>query len=124
MNTIDDERLSKRAVKPSVALSRLCNARQDNPADGQLRKEVIVLLIAELVEPGSHGHVVRHLDETAGLGDIRDVSQRQITLLERQCSTILEDFVTHVCVLLALLVVGEKLATCALRLDQAPEVVT
>ena len=89
VDPVDDERLSKRAVEPSVALGRLCNARQDNPADGKLRKEVVVLLIAELVEPGSHGHVVRDLNEAAGLGDVSDIPQCQITLLECQRSAVL-----------------------------------
>ena len=89
MDPIDDERLSKRAVEPSVALGRLCNTRQDNPADRKLRKEVVVLLIAELVKPGPHGHVVRDLNEAAGLGDVSDIPQRQIALLERQRSAVL-----------------------------------
>ena len=63
------------------------------------------------------------LDEAAGLGDIGDVANGEIGLLDGEGGAVLEDLVAQVSVLLPLLVLGQELGAGSLGLDQSPEVV-
>ena len=63
-----------------------------------------------------------HLDEASCFGDVCNVTQSKVTLLKGQSSAILEHFVALVGILLPSLVISEELATCALWLDQSPQI--
>ena len=116
MHAVDDERLPQRAIEASVACCGFGDARKDYSTNGHLCNEIVVLLIAELVETSSHGDVMGDLNEASSFRNVCDVANGQITLLKGQGSAIFKDFVAHICIVLSPLVVGEEFTARALWL--------
>ena len=88
MDPVNNERFAERAVEPSSIVLHLGDASKHNTPDGQLRHEIIVLLVTEFVKPGSHRNIVGHLDEAASFRDVRHVAKCKIALLKRESSTV------------------------------------
>jgi len=123
MDAVHDERLPGGAIEPRTVVVGFGYTHQDHSSDGHLRDEIVSLIVAQLIQTSSHADVVSHLDEATGFGDVGNVPNRHLSLLEGKTSAILECLVPVVAVLLALLVESQEFTACALRLHQFPQVV-